>query len=147
MRNRYEVPSTISYSTPSEDMEEQWGSDLSPDAVAMIHTKMELDVGDVSTELDFILQTLYGTKDLRSPHFTGTSGLPDYTDRSSEQIVMDYLKKIVEKVLENLLEFRASKELLDGIPTDIVITVPAVPDSAYCSLDYFILTIPPGLVL
>lgn len=143
MSNLSEVPSVLSYSARSEAKEKQWGNDLSPDAVAMIHTKLELDVDDVSEELDFILQALDGMKDLNFKDIIKPGGLPAYTDKSSEEIVTDYLEKIVERVLEEMLKsprFNFSKELLDRISTDIVITIPTVEllTSTCCSFDLIV---------
>ena len=65
MGNQDKVPSVISYSACSEAQEEQWGSDLSPDAIAMVNTKLELEVqDDKSDELELILQALDGMHDL-----------------------------------------------------------------------------------
>jgi len=103
----------------------------------MIHTKLELDIDDVSEELDFILQALDGMKDLNFEKIVEAGGLPHYTDKSSEQIVTEYLEKIVERVLEYMLTSSVgfSRELLDRISTDIVITVPTVrlPSPNSCS--------------
>ena len=129
MSNLYKIPSVISYSTASDAKEEQWGTDLSPDAVAMIHTKLELDVDDVSEELDFILQALEGMKNLHFQKFIRAGELPDYTDRSSEEIVTNYLEKVVERVWAYMLKSRTvefSEKLLEQLSTDIVITVPTV---------------------
>jgi len=65
MANHERVPSVISYSPPSHAQEQQWGADLSPNAVAMVHTKLALDIGDTSEELDLILDALDGMKNLQ----------------------------------------------------------------------------------
>lgn len=44
MGNHDKIPSVISYSPSSHVGEQQWGASLSPDAVTMVHTKLELDV-------------------------------------------------------------------------------------------------------
>ncbi|KAF2188028.1 actin-like ATPase domain-containing protein [Zopfia rhizophila CBS 207.26] len=122
MGNHDKIPSAISYSKPSEAMEQQWGSSLSPGAVAMVHTKLELDVQDVSEELDFILQALDGMKNLHFQHIKASGPLPDYTDESAEKIVTDYLTKVFIYLHHVLGDF--TRELTDIISTDIVVTVP-----------------------
>jgi hypothetical protein len=125
MDNHDKVPSVYSY-TPRVGTEQNWGSSLGPDAIAMIHTKLELDVQSIPDELDFILKTLAGVKNL---HFEdGVMQVPDerrrYPDSSSEQIVTDYMKKVFEYLQqENVL---LSQEIRENISTDIVITVPTV---------------------
>jgi len=124
MDNHDKVPSVISYSEPTEAKEQQWGSSLSPDAITMVHTKLELDVHDVSEELDLILQSLDGMRNLHFQHIKASGGLPAYTEKSAEEIVADYLAKVftyLEKSVENF-----TKVLRDRISTDIVVTVPTV---------------------
>jgi hypothetical protein len=58
MGNMMKVPSVISYSLKTDKNERQWGSDLSRNAIAMVHTKLQLDVDHTSSELDLILQAL-----------------------------------------------------------------------------------------
>lgn len=88
----------------------------------MVHTKLELDVHDVSEELDLILQSLDGMKNLHFQHIKASGGLPVYTEKSAEEIVADYLAKVftdLEKSVENFMEV-----LRDRISTDLVVTVP-----------------------
>ncbi|KAI9773911.1 MAG: hypothetical protein M1840_006137 [Geoglossum simile] len=123
MRNDPKVPSVISYSPMSKDEEQQWGRSLSPKAVAMVHTKLELDVHDTSGELDLTLQALDGMCNLHFQYVRASRGLPEYTWKAPEEIVEDYLSKIFDYLLEKLDCFTA--ELRARISTDIVITVPA----------------------
>jgi hypothetical protein len=124
MGNHKKIPSVISFSPPTEAMEQQWGSDLSEDAVTMIHTKLELDIQDVAGELDLLIQAMEGMKDLSFQNLRGVGVLPAYTDKSAEQVVTEYLSKVFEYLSEVILNF--SKELRDQVPVDIVVTVPTV---------------------
>jgi hypothetical protein len=76
MDNHNKVPSVISHSEPSEAKEQQWGSSPSPYAITMVHTKLELDVHDVSEELNLILQSFDGMKNLHFQHIKASGGLP-----------------------------------------------------------------------
>lgn len=90
----------------------------------MVRTKLELDVHDVSEELDLILQSLDGMKNLHLQHIKASGGLPAYTEKSAEEIVADYLAKVftdLEKSVENFMEV-----LRDRISTDLVVTAPTV---------------------
>ena len=64
MSNSERIPSVISYSPASEMQERQWGSDLSSNAVAIVDTKLELELQDSSGELDLILKALDGMHNL-----------------------------------------------------------------------------------
>ena len=141
------VPSVVSY-TPARD-EEQWGKDLSSNAIALIHTKLQLDIDSVSGELDFILQALDGMKNLNFNEMTTDGGLPSYTEKSPEQIVQYYLTKLFESGLKNLRINRVqefSQRSLSDTPTDIVITHPSVRDN-FTLLRNFELTIVSELVI
>ncbi len=61
MGNYVKVPSVKSYSAEENELEcEQWGSDLSRNAIAMTHTKLQLDVNNTSKELETVVQELEG---------------------------------------------------------------------------------------
>jgi hypothetical protein len=122
--NISKVPSVISYSDPTEFAEQQWGESLSPDAVAMVHTKLELDFQPVLGELDLILESLDGMKNLNFAHVKASGGDPPYTYKSSEQIVTDYLTKVFQWLLQAVKKM--TKTLRDTISTDIVVTIPTV---------------------
>jgi hypothetical protein len=64
MGNHDKIDSVISYSDKSPELEENWGSDLAPGAIAMINTKLELDINSVSEELDLVSQALDGVDNL-----------------------------------------------------------------------------------
>ncbi|KAF2658712.1 hypothetical protein K491DRAFT_755999 [Lophiostoma macrostomum CBS 122681] len=120
MSNEPKVPSVISYP------EQEWGDKVGANSIVMVHTKLELDVGEVDDELDLLLQTLDGMKDLSFRHLRATEmmgGRPAYTQKSSEEIVTDYLSKILQCIIPQI-DAKISQELRHIIPTDIVITVP-----------------------
>jgi len=121
MSNKDKVPSVYSYS-PAPNGEQQWGDSLSPKAVTMINTKLELDVQDnKSDELELILQVLDGMKNLHFDHVRACRGYPEYTWKNPEEIVTDYLIKIFQYVNKHVEKFRVL-----GLPVDIVVTVPVV---------------------
>jgi hypothetical protein len=126
MDNHEKVPSVYSYSR-KVGKEQNWGSSLAPDAVAMIHTKLELDVQSVSDELDFILKTLEGTKNLNFDEgvIQAEESGRKYPDKSSEDIVTDYMTEVFKYLMqENILLERLT--VLKYASTDIVVTVPTV---------------------
>ena len=141
MFNDPKVPSVVSY-TPGN--EQQWGKDLSSDAIALIHTKLQLDIDSVSGELDFILQALDGMKNLNYNEMIADGGLPSYTEKSPEQIVQYYLTKFFHGGLDNLRannveEF--SQRTLNDTPTDIVITHPTVRGNSTLSCNFELTTV------
>ncbi|KAF8851719.1 hypothetical protein BDZ45DRAFT_730704 [Acephala macrosclerotiorum] len=123
MRNQDKVPSVISYSGKVEKSEQQWGSDLSKGAIAMVHTKLQLDVDDTSTELDQILESLEGMQDLNFQYIKKTEGTPRYTRRGPEEIVADYLERVFEYLVGAVSHF--TEEWRTQAPVDIVATIPA----------------------
>src|SRR6187431_1148701 len=64
MGNHKKIPSVISFSPSTELDEQQWGIDLSDNAVAMVYTKMELESRSVLSELDLAVRALEGMKNL-----------------------------------------------------------------------------------
>jgi hypothetical protein len=124
MGNHNKIPSVISFSAPSREGEEQWGSDLSDDAIAMVHTKLELDLQEVQGELNLMLHALRGMKDLHFDELKKMGALPAYSDQTAEQIVTAYLTRVFESASEVLSEY--SQAILDRTPVVIVITVPTV---------------------
>jgi hypothetical protein len=123
--NHDKIPSVISYSLASDAAEQQWGADLSPDAVAMIHTKLELGLRDTSDELDLVLKTLEGVGNLKFTHIKAIGPLPGYPCKKPERIVADYMEKVFDCVLESIAS-RYSDEFRKQTPVDVVITMPAV---------------------
>src|SRR2546423_15537554 len=95
MGNHDKIPSVISYSPAGPAGEAQWGASLSPDAVAMVNTKLELDVQDNnSDELDLILTLLDGIQDLDFGNIAASHARPEYSWKAPEDILADYLTQI-----------------------------------------------------
>jgi hypothetical protein len=125
MTNEDKVPSVISYSRTTSAGEQQWGHSLSPGAVTMINTKLELDVQDNKIdELEALIQFLKGTRNLSFDYIKAAQGHAEYTSRKPEEIVQDYLAKIFPYVDQAISERLAHLRI--KMPVDIVITVPVV---------------------
>lgn len=124
MGNHDKIPSIISYSPASSAREQQWGASISPDAVTMVNTKMELDVQDnKSDELALILQVLEGMGNLDFDHVRDARGAPDYTWKSPEIIVTDYLTYVFQYLDHAVSQFGPSRNTMS---VDIVLTIPVV---------------------
>jgi hypothetical protein len=123
MGNHYKIPSVISFSLSTEHGEQQWGCDLSENAVAMVHTKLELDPQTVSFELDLLLESLDGMKNLDFEQLKRVGARPAYTTKSAEQIVTEYLSRVFNHLTEYVEDLRVYK---DRVPVDIVVTIPTV---------------------
>jgi hypothetical protein len=128
MKNHDKVPSVISYTIPSAEGDyQQWGSSLSPDAVTMVHKKLELCPHPLQGELDLVVQVLEGMKDL---HFedmilaTEDGDLPAHVCKHPEDIVTDFLKKVFAYLDSTVDNFRES--FRQNTVTDIVVTIPTV---------------------
>ena len=132
MGNHQKIPSVISYSLKTANREQQWGTDLSPQAIAMVHTKLQLDVDDVSAELDLILQALDGMHNLDFRYIRDAGSAPKYPRKGPEEIVEDYLTRVFDYLLQAVGSF--TQELRDRIPVDIVVTVPAVCNDFFSRL-------------
>jgi hypothetical protein len=130
MSNQDKVPSVISYSRASHKGQQQWGSDLSKDAIAMVHTKLRLDVDNTSEELDQILEALEGMHNLNFQYIRNLAGLPKFTRKEPEEIVADYLEKVFGRLLEAISSF--TPEWRAQTPVDIVATIPAVRTHMKC---------------
>jgi hypothetical protein len=145
MGNEYKVPSVISYSPPSSAGEQQWGYSLSVDAVAIVNTKLELDGQDSrSDELDLILKVLDGMQNLHFGAIVKTNGYPEYTWKTPEDIVTDYLGKVFLYV-DHSFDWLDS-HLRTLMLVDIAITVPAV-SALFLSFNCSILTAVEELVI
>jgi hypothetical protein len=128
MGNHHQIPSVFSYSPASAAGEQQWGASLSPDAVTMVNTKLELDVQDSKLdELELMLQVLDGTKNLSFENVKASKGFPEYPCKSPEDIVTDYLTQVFQCLNQAIADF--GPDLIAQIPVDIVITVPLVGPS------------------
>jgi hypothetical protein len=129
MENDEKIPSVLSYSKPSAAKEEQFGANLSNDAVTMVNTKLDLDVQETKlAELESLIAALEGMKNLQFSNVKKQGGRPGYSWKSAEDIVTDYLEKVFQafsKFLDKLFrEF--SPKLKQEVPMDLVITVPVV---------------------
>jgi len=126
MGNHDKIPSIYSYSPASKaGKEQQWGASISPDAVTMVNTKMELDAQDNKVdELELLLQMLDGTCNLDFENVRRAKGLPEFTWREPEEIITHYLEKVFWCVRGQFED--AGALLMAQIPVDIVITVPVV---------------------
>jgi hypothetical protein len=130
MANHDKVPSVISYSAPSLKGEQQWGSSLSEDAVAMVHTKLELELNDITKELDSTIQALNGMQNLRFQDLkssTSEGRFLGYTHKGPEEIISDYLNKVLQYLRKDLSPF--AELVSDALATDLVVTIPAVSSS------------------
>jgi len=128
MSNAERIPSVISYSPASEMQERQWGSSLSSNAVAIVDTKLELELQDSSGELDLILKALDGMHNLDFQYIRA-HGYPPYPCKRPEEIVGDFLAKVFDAFLEGMttrLNEGFPQELRDRLPVDIVVPIPAV---------------------
>ncbi|KAF2117305.1 hypothetical protein BDV96DRAFT_571885 [Lophiotrema nucula] len=122
MGNTVKIPSVISYTPCIAAHIEQFGSDLSDDAITMVNTKLELDPQETRMEeLDLILQVLDGMKDLKFEYIKESHGYPSYTWKGPEEIITDYLSKVFKK-FEMATE--QINEIKVAVPVDIIITVP-----------------------
>jgi hypothetical protein len=125
MGNHSKIPSVYSYSPAGSAGEQQWGSSLSPDAVTMVNTKMELDVQDNKLdELELILQVLDGTRNLEFDAVKKSGGYPEYPGKNPEEIVTDYMTKVFQHLNQSFELF--GSHLKAQLQVDIVITVPLV---------------------
>jgi hypothetical protein len=118
------VPSEISYSSTSE-RNYQWGFDIGNDSHKMIWTKMELDQQGRKLELQLILDALIGMRNLDLDDIRREHGLPSYPAKEPVDIVADYLSKVREIVLGELVHIFTRAGLSEMV-TDLVVTVPAV---------------------
>lgn len=124
MSNAVKVPSVYSY-TKTDGGEKQWGNHFSPNAVMLIHTKLELDAQPSRfDELDLILHNLDGMHDLHFDQVERTNGNPDFTAKKPEIVIQDYMSKIFQRVMQRLNKI--PPQLRRSLPVDIVITHPVV---------------------
>jgi hypothetical protein len=91
----------------------------------MIWTKLQLDQQERVEELRLILKSLIATDNLDYERIRRERGLPSFPAKEPVDIVADYLGKVREVVVEQLLR-TFGRVLMSRIITDIVITVPAV---------------------
>jgi hypothetical protein len=125
MTMQAKVPSLISYGNDyGFEGGLQWGNNILPGAVAMMHTKLQLDVQTVSEELNLIMDALDGVKDFDFSHIQYSVASSQYTDKSAEEIITDYLTLVFNALCKQIEALMDTFRLL--LPVDIVITIPAV---------------------
>jgi hypothetical protein len=123
------VPSEISYSG-AKNFERQWGYDISENALTLIWTKLELDEGERSEELQLILNALKGMGNLDFEEIRNQNGLPSYPAREPEDVIADYLSEVCKFVMTNPPGV-IDRTFLDTVPIDLIVTVPSVSDAVY----------------
>jgi hypothetical protein len=121
-RLNVQIPSVISFSKRLGGAE-NWGSDLSTGALAMINTKLELDLNDISEELDLIQQALVGVDNLNFKYVREARVGREYNWRRPEDIVEKYLTKVFEHLLIQMQSF--SDVVRRELRLDLVVTIPA----------------------
>jgi hypothetical protein len=117
-----EIPSVICFSLTSHG-EDQWGSDLSPDAIAMVHTKMELEPQSSFVGLDLLVHSFDGMHNLHFERRQQMGSIPGYTDKTAEHIFTAYLSRIFD-YLSDAVDVLSNFK--DTVLADIVVTVPTV---------------------
>jgi hypothetical protein len=125
MKNDDKIPSVISYSRSSPAGEKQWGNDLSPEAICMVHQKLELGIGTASNELDFLLKTMEGVDGLNFDNLKLVAPIPEYPTYLPEQIVTDYIEYAFGAVID-FINQKYTSSVIETTPVDVVITMPAV---------------------
>jgi hypothetical protein len=119
------VPSQIAYKE-SHEFNQQWGYDISPGALRLRWTKLELEKQDRVAELDHILRALNGMKDLNFHQIAMSRGLPDYPAKEPSGIISDYLSLVREHVIEADIVPVLGMEYFQRTPIDLVVTCPTV---------------------
>jgi hypothetical protein len=129
MGNSEKIPSVISYTRSCRDRDgnfyQQWGSSLSDNAVAMVNTKLQLDIESVSEELKILRSTLHGMRNLDFKYIKDSTNRPDFPRKGPEDIVTDYLKKIFQYLVRAVDNY-FSNVARGRFPVDIVATIPTV---------------------
>lgn len=131
MSNLHKIPSVISFSH-STDGSQQWGSNISPSAISMIHTKLELEISSVSEELEFLRKALDGMHNLQYEYIKASISQPGYPDKTAEQIVTEYLKRVIAVIFRNMIGM--GEWFLENVPMDVVLTVPTVSYASISTL-------------
>jgi hypothetical protein len=91
----------------------------------MFNTKLELDVQDnKSDELDLVLAVLDGVDDLNFETVKASASDPEYSPKTPERIVADYLAYVFEHLSHEFDHIGA--HLRRQLQVDIVVSVPVV---------------------
>ncbi len=121
MTNAGKIPSVISYSKGEGP---QWGERLDPGSIAMVHTKLQLELRTTSHELDYCLQALEGMNNLDFQSLKAVGALPPYPCESPEAIVEEFLFRMFNS-LRNVPRSFNNGAFRDSL-VDFVATIPAV---------------------
>lgn len=121
MTNAGKIPSVISYSKGEGP---QWGEKLDPGSIAMVHTKLQLELRTTSHELDYCRQALEGMNNLDYQSLKAAGSLPPYPCESPEVIVEDFLYRMFNSLRTVPRSFNSGA--FRNSPVDIVATIPAV---------------------
>jgi hypothetical protein len=116
------VPSEISYSATQEHAY-NWGFDIDKKALKMSWTKLQLDQQSREQELEWIMEALKGMR-AGMANFDAEKGMPSYPAKNPIDIVADYLRKVREKVVDQLKTTYGA--VFNDLPKEIVVTIPAV---------------------
>jgi hypothetical protein len=128
MSNQHKVPSVYSYSRPKH-REEQWGSDISEDAITMVNVKLDLQPQDSKLdELESALAILRGTDDLSFQNLKKIGLNPAYPTKTPTEIIADYLTKICECARKTI---EPEDLTVTKTPLDLIVTVPVVSRTAH----------------
>lgn len=125
VRNQVKVPSQIAYSS-SHEHNSQWGYDISPEALRLIWTKLELEKQNRVDELNHLLRALDGMKDLDLNEIAKTRGLPEYPAKEPVEIISDYLSLVCEHVVKRDMPYSVGEALFESSKIDLVVTCPTV---------------------
>jgi hypothetical protein len=121
------VPSAISYSK-AKTGKLQWGHDIDVDSQVLRWTKLELQQQTKTVELRQLRDTVRGLRMMaafRADELAGANqDTPDHLGLDAEDIVTDFLRKVVRKWLEFMQA--DSAVVLINVPIDLVITHPGV---------------------
>lgn len=125
MKNHDKVPSIISYTPPTANYQ-QWGSSLSPEAVTLVHKKLELCPQPLKGELALVIQTLENMHNLNFDSIVPdrNDDIPDSACKTPPEVVTDYLKRIYTYLNQTVEEFTDAYRR--HTTTDLVVTIPTV---------------------
>ena len=125
-QNSRKTPSEISYDATT-DHRPNWGFHIGKESNKIMWTKLQLDQQTMEQELKWMLEALKGMQGLKSLRKSDMQSLPSYPAKEPVSIVADYLSRVREAVVKELEgALPGGKRMLADLPTELVITVPAV---------------------
>ena len=121
------VPSQLSYSKTLTN-QRQWGHSIDTDSLVLIGTKLELQTYTPTAELKILKELVKGldlvTQIVQDDGTAQDIDIPKHLSKNSEQIVSDYLSKVVR---EWYMWMKGQREhIFSSVPLDLVMTYPAV---------------------